>query len=110
MELQDGAFPLISSIVATSDYKEAFDGHVLALYFPLASIVIGHILFTGVEIALLIGARPRSKGMERAELLQANAAIFKVEDSIILLSVASPESTYFACCCVAVWFAVSCCI
>jgi malate dehydrogenase len=56
MELNDGAFPLINSIVATSDYKEAFDG---------------------VEIALLIGARPRSKGMDRADLLKANAAIFK---------------------------------
>lgn len=56
MELKDGAFPLVSSIVGTSDYKTAFEG---------------------VDIAMLIGARPRTKGMERADLLRANAEIFK---------------------------------
>jgi len=56
MELKDGAFPLLTSIVGTSDYKTAFDG---------------------VEIAMLIGAKPRGPGMERVDLMRANAAIFK---------------------------------
>src|SRR3954452_19055243 len=56
MELVDCAFPLLRSIDITADPKEAFDG---------------------VNVALLIGARPRSKGMERADLLEANGAIFK---------------------------------
>lgn len=56
MELRDGAFPLIKSIMVTTDYKTAF---------------------TGVDIALLIGARPRGKGMVRADLLKANAKIFE---------------------------------
>jgi len=55
MELEDGAFPLLSSIVPTSDYKVAFDK---------------------VDIALLVGARPRGPGMVRADLLKANAKIF----------------------------------
>lgn len=56
MELDDCAFPLLSKVVATDDYKTAFDG---------------------CEIALLIGARPRGPGMTRADLLKANANIFK---------------------------------
>ncbi|WP_460523687.1 malate dehydrogenase [Humibacter antri] len=55
LELVDGAFPLLASVEVTDDPASAFDG-------------------TGV--ALLVGARPRSAGMERADLLQANAAIF----------------------------------
>jgi malate dehydrogenase len=55
MELQDCAYPLLTAITATVDYKTAF---------------------TDVEYALLIGARPRGPGMQRKDLLQANAAIF----------------------------------
>jgi malate dehydrogenase len=56
MELQDGAFPLINSITGTTDYKTAFQD---------------------VEIALLIGARPRGPGMDRVELMKSNAKIFE---------------------------------
>src|ERR671931_175115 len=56
LELFDCAFPLLADIEVTDDATVAFDG---------------------VNIALLIGARPRSKGMERADLLEANGAIFK---------------------------------
>ena len=56
MELQDCAFPLLASTEIFDDPKEAFDG---------------------VNVALLVGARPRSKGMERADLLEANGQIFK---------------------------------
>lgn len=55
MELEDCAFPLIHGI---SLHDNPFDG------------------FKGVHYAMLVGARPRSKGMERADLLEANAAIF----------------------------------
>jgi malate dehydrogenase len=55
MELTDCNFPLLHSCIATTDYKTAFDD---------------------VEVALLIGARPRGPGMQRKDLLQANAAIF----------------------------------
>jgi len=58
MELQDCAFPLVDSIVATDDANQAFEG---------------------AEYALLVGAKPRSKGMERADLLKGNAAIFSVQ-------------------------------
>jgi malate dehydrogenase len=56
MELNDCAFPLLSGIDITDDPNQAFDG---------------------VQIALLVGARPRSKGMERSDLLEANGGIFK---------------------------------
>jgi malate dehydrogenase len=56
LELFDCAFPLLADIDVTDDANVAFDG---------------------VNIALLIGARPRAKGMERADLLEANGAIFK---------------------------------
>lgn len=56
MELQDGAFPLLHSITGTVDPKEAF---------------------TDCEVALLVGARPRGKGMDRSDLLRINAPIFK---------------------------------
>src|ERR1044071_4705077 len=56
MELDDCAFPLLSGIDITDDAKTAFDG---------------------VNVALLVGARPRTKGMERGDLLEANGGIFK---------------------------------
>ena len=56
MELDDCAFPLLAGVDITDDPRKAFDG---------------------VNVALLIGARPRSKGMERSDLLEANGGIFK---------------------------------
>jgi malate dehydrogenase len=56
MELVDCAFPLLREIEITDDPKKAFDG---------------------CNVALLVGARPRTKGMERADLLEANGGIFK---------------------------------
>lgn len=55
MELQDCAYPILTSIIGTTDYKTAFNE---------------------VEIALLIGAKPRGPGMQRKDLLTANGAIF----------------------------------
>jgi malate dehydrogenase len=55
MELDDCAFPLLSGIDITDDLKTAFDG---------------------TNVALLVGARPRSAGMERGDLLEANGGIF----------------------------------
>ncbi len=56
MELDDCALPLLRGIDISDDADTAFDG---------------------VNVALLVGARPRSKGMERADLLEANGGIFK---------------------------------
>jgi malate dehydrogenase len=56
MELDDCAFPLLAGVDIHDDPAKAFDG---------------------VNIAILVGARPRSKGMERADLLEANGGIFK---------------------------------
>src|SRR4051812_32342819 len=56
MELDDCAFPLLAGIDITDDPKTAFDG---------------------ASVALLVGARPRTKGMERGDLLEANGGIFK---------------------------------
>ncbi len=81
MELFDCAFPLLESIEITSDAKKAFDG---------------------CNVGLLIGARPRTKGMERADLLEANGAIFKPQgaainagaaDDIKVLVVGNPANT-----------------
>src|SRR3954468_7992271 len=81
MELVDCAFPLLKNIDISADPNEAFDG---------------------VNVALLIGARPRSKGMERADLLEANGAIFKPQgealsagaaDDIKVLVVGNPANT-----------------
>src|SRR5699024_8829734 len=58
MELQDCAFPLLAGMVASDDPEVAFKD---------------------TQIAILVGARPRSKGMERADLLAANAEIFTVQ-------------------------------
>ena len=56
MELDDCAFPLLAGVDIYDDPTQAFDG---------------------VNVALLVGARPRSKGMERSDLLSANGGIFK---------------------------------
>jgi malate dehydrogenase len=81
LELFDCAFPLLADIEVTDDAGVAFDG---------------------VNIALLIGARPRSKGMERADLLEANGAIFKPQgealnkhaaDDVRILVVGNPANT-----------------
>jgi len=58
MELDDCAFPLLAGMSAASDAK---------------------IAFKDAEIAVLVGARPRTKGMERKDLLEANGAIFTVQ-------------------------------
>ncbi|HWA46233.1 MAG TPA: malate dehydrogenase [Hypericibacter adhaerens] len=58
MELEDCAFPLLAGVVVTDDPAVAF---------------------RDTDAAFLIGARPRSKGMERRDLLLANAEIFKVQ-------------------------------
>lgn len=62
MELNDCAFPLLDGIDIYDDPVAAFDG---------------------VNIALLVGARPRAKGMERGDLLEANGGIFKPQGSAI---------------------------
>ncbi len=58
MEVNDCAFPLVQDIVATDD---------------------PNIAFKDADFALLVGARPRGPGMERKDLLEANAAIFSVQ-------------------------------
>ena len=81
MELQDCAFPLLASTEIFDDAKKAFDG---------------------VNVAMLVGARPRSKGMERADLLEANGQIFKPQgealsegaaDDVKILVVGNPANT-----------------
>src|SRR4051795_12579116 len=81
LELVDCAFPLLAGIEITDDPNEAFDG---------------------ANVALLIGARPRTKGMERADLLEANGAIFKPQgqainaraaDDVKILVVGNPANT-----------------
>ena len=58
MELDDCAFPTLAGVVATDDANVAFED---------------------ADYALLVGARPRGPGMERKDLLEANAAIFSVQ-------------------------------
>jgi len=81
MELNDCAFPLLSGIDITDDARVAFDG---------------------TNVALLVGARPRTKGMERGDLLEANGGIFKPQgqainevaaDDIRVLVVGNPANT-----------------
>jgi malate dehydrogenase len=81
MELVDCAFPLLANIDISADPNEAFDS---------------------VNVALLIGARPRTKGMERADLLEANGQIFKPQgkalndnaaDDVRILVVGNPANT-----------------
>jgi malate dehydrogenase len=62
MELDDCAFPLLAGVETGDDPNTIFDG---------------------ANLALLVGARPRSKGMERADLLEANGAIFTVQGKAI---------------------------
>ncbi|MBH5329774.1 malate dehydrogenase [Eikenella sp. S3360] len=62
MELHDCAFPLLADVFATDDPEIAFQD---------------------AQIAILVGARPRSKGMERADLLHANAAIFSTQGAAL---------------------------
>jgi len=62
MELDDCAFPLLAGIDISDDPRKAFDGS---------------------SIALLVGARPRGPGMERADLLQANGGIFRPQGEAI---------------------------
>jgi malate dehydrogenase len=68
MELDDCAFPLLAGIDIHDDPVRAFDG---------------------CQIALLVGARPRSKGMERSDLLEANGGIFKPQGEAINAGAAS---------------------
>jgi malate dehydrogenase len=81
MELEDSAFPLLESVEASDDPNVAFDG---------------------ASVALLVGARPRGKGMERSDLLEANGAIFKpqgqaindhADDDVKVLVVGNPANT-----------------
>ena len=62
MELEDCAFPLLQQVIITDDPKIAFKDS---------------------EIAMLIGARPRSKGMERKDLIEANGAIFSEQGKLL---------------------------
>ncbi len=81
MELDDCAFPLLANVVPTDDPNEAFDG---------------------ANVCLLVGARPRTKGMERGDLLEANGTIFTVQgkaingtaaDDVKVLVVGNPANT-----------------
>jgi malate dehydrogenase len=81
MELDDCAFPLLAGIDISDDPKKAFDG---------------------VNIALLVGARPRGPGMERGDLLEANGGIFRPQgealnahaaDDVKVLVVGNPANT-----------------
>ena len=81
MELDDCAFPLLSGIDIHDDPKQAFDG---------------------TNIGLLVGARPRGPGMERADLLEANGGIFRPQgeainagaaDDVRILVVGNPANT-----------------
>src|SRR5258706_3047946 len=68
MELDDCAFPLLASVVTTDDAHRAFDG---------------------VNVAMLVGSRPRTKGMERKDLLEANGAIFTVQGKALAAGAAA---------------------
>ncbi|MBC7306536.1 MAG: malate dehydrogenase, partial [Dietzia sp.] len=81
MELDDCAFPLLQSIDITDDARVGFEG---------------------ANVALLVGARPRTKGMERGDLLEANGGIFKPQgeainavaaDDVRVLVVGNPANT-----------------
>jgi malate dehydrogenase len=68
MEVDDCAFPLLAGIDITADARQAFDG---------------------ANVALLVGARPRTKGMERGDLLSANGGIFKPQGEALNAGAAS---------------------
>jgi malate dehydrogenase len=61
MELKDCAFPLLHGISASSDVNKAFEG---------------------ADFAMLVGAKPRTKGMERGDLLKENANIFSIQGKV----------------------------
>jgi malate dehydrogenase len=62
MELEDCAFPLVHGMIPTDD---------------------ANVAFKDADYAMLVGSRPRSKGMERKDLIEANAAIFSVQGKAI---------------------------
>jgi malate dehydrogenase len=68
MELDDCALPLVAGVMTTDDANRAFDG---------------------VNYALLVGSRPRTKGMERKDLLEANGAIFTGQGKALAAGAAS---------------------
>jgi malate dehydrogenase len=81
MELDDCAFPLLAGVDISDDPRQAFEG---------------------ANVALLVGARPRGKGMERADLLEANGGIFGPQgraindaaaDDVRVLVVGNPANT-----------------
>ncbi|MDM8527159.1 malate dehydrogenase [Anaerolineales bacterium HSG24] len=80
MELNDCAFPLLDNVVATDDAEVAFDG---------------------INWGLLVGAKPRGKGMERGDLIRENGPIFtgqgkalnKAADDVRVLVVGNPANT-----------------
>jgi malate dehydrogenase len=81
MELDDGAFPLLAGVIQSDDPGQAF---------------------ADANIALLVGSRPRTKGMERKDLLEANGAIFTVQgkalsenaaEDVKILVVGNPANT-----------------
>jgi len=80
LELEDGAFELLDGVDVFDDATQAFDG---------------------TNVGLLVGARPRTKGMERGDLLEANGGIFKPQgealngaaDDVRVLVVGNPANT-----------------
>src|ERR671932_574222 len=81
LELEDGAFELLDGVDVFDDATKAFEG---------------------TNVALLVGAKPRTKGMERADLLEANGGIFKPQgeaiaagaaDDVKVLVVGNPANT-----------------
>lgn len=81
LELQDCAFPLLEDVELTDDPRIAFDG---------------------CEVALLVGSRPRGPGMERGDLLAANAGVFGpqgralnevADDGVRIVVVGNPANT-----------------
>ncbi|MDA8301656.1 MAG: malate dehydrogenase [Actinomycetota bacterium] len=81
MELEDCAFPLLTGVTTSADAEEAFGD---------------------ADVALLVGARPRTKGMERRDLLESNGSIFKTQGkalaaaakrSVRVLVVGNPANT-----------------
>lgn len=86
LEIEDGAYPLVKGVICTSDLSVAFKD---------------------TDIAILVGSFPRKKGMERKDLLEKNAAIFKEQGEAIekyasrnvrVLVVGNPANTNCAIC------------
>jgi malate dehydrogenase len=85
-ELLGSETPVELRLLEITPALKALEGVVMELddcaFSTLAGVEIGddaNKVFDGVSIALLVGARPRTKGMERADLLEANGAIFTVQ-------------------------------